>query len=153
MLSTNMISNEKRCQNLIESAQRAFTKRFSGFQNIYADRLVKLKLQSLEHRCLVYALTLCFNIVHGIPALTFPDFFQFTSVHVTVQIYEGILCASQSPCKENVRKHNFAVRDLGSSQLSPISHRFRHIPLRDPNLSLVSIVTPSTTSIFKILIV
>ena len=63
--------------NLIESVQRAFTERLSGFQNIcYADRLVKLQLQSLEHRRLVYDLILCFNIVHGFSALTFSDFFS-----------------------------------------------------------------------------
>ena len=47
--------------NLIESIQRSFTKRLPGFQNLsYSDRLTKLKLQSLEHRRLIFDLIYLF---------------------------------------------------------------------------------------------
>ena len=38
----------------LESVQRRFTKRLPGFSNMsYADRLITLNLQSLEHRRLI----------------------------------------------------------------------------------------------------
>ena len=116
--------------NLIESVQRAFTKRLPGLQNIcYADRLVKLQLQSLEHWRLVYDLILCFNIVHGFSALTFRIF----SVYLIVQIYVGILCASQFLLQGITFVYTFfAVK------IVPIWNS-----LRD------SLVTSSTTSLFK----
>ena len=66
--------------DLIEGVQRAFTKRLPGFANkTYAERLQLLQIQSLEHRRLLYDLTLCFNIVHGFTALSFEDFFSLSN--------------------------------------------------------------------------
>jgi len=63
--------------NLLETVQRGFTKRIPGFWNLsYAERLNRLQLQSLEHRRLLSDLVLCFNIVHGLIALPFDDFFK-----------------------------------------------------------------------------
>jgi len=68
--------------DLIEGVQRAFTKRLPGFANkTYAERLKLLQIQSLEHRRLLYDLTLCFNIVHGFTALSFDDFFSLSNIH------------------------------------------------------------------------
>ena len=57
----------------------------SGFWNLsYAERLNRLQLQSLEHCRLLSDLVLCFNIVHGLTASPFGDFFTLhnnTSPH------------------------------------------------------------------------
>ena len=56
----------------IESVQRSFTKRLPGFAKLtYAERLINLNLQSLEHRRLLSDLAMCYNIVHGCCALRF----------------------------------------------------------------------------------
>ena len=116
--------------NLIESVQRAFTKRLPGFQNIcYADRLVKLQLQSLEHRRLVYDLILCFNIVHGFSALTFSDFFSLPN---STNLRGHSLRLAVPLARNNIRKHFFAVK------IVPI---WNSLP--------DSLVTSSTTSLFK----
>jgi hypothetical protein len=65
--------------NNIESVQRSFTKRFPGLNNLsYADRLLYLNLQSLEHRRLIYDLVTCYNIVYNRIANAFDDFFNFS---------------------------------------------------------------------------
>ena len=65
--------------NNIESVQRSFTKRLPGFNNMsYADRLLYLNLQSLEHRRLCYDLVTCYNIVYNRIANAFDDFFTFS---------------------------------------------------------------------------
>ena len=65
--------------NNIESVQRSFTKRLPGFNNLsYADRLLNLNLQSLEHRRLCYDLVTCYNIVYNHIANAFDDFFTFS---------------------------------------------------------------------------
>jgi hypothetical protein len=70
--------------NMLEGVQRAFTKRLPGFSNLsYEDRLTKLQLQSLEHRRLLFDLTMCFNIIHGFTALNFDDFFIFSKTTST----------------------------------------------------------------------
>ena len=52
---------------LIESIQRKFTKRIPGLHDLtYADRLAHLKITTLERRRLVFDLTLCFKILHGL---------------------------------------------------------------------------------------
>ena len=46
----------------IESLQQSYTKRLTGFNKLtYSERFHKLKLQSLEHRCLICDLVLCYN--------------------------------------------------------------------------------------------
>ena len=119
--------------NLIESAQRAFTKRLPGFQNMcYADRLAELQLQSLEHRRLIYDLTLCFNIDHGSFALAFSNFFSLLN---NTNLRGHSLLLAVPLAKNNVRKNFFAIRVV------PI---WNSLP--------DSLVTSSTTSIFKIFI-
>ena len=116
--------------NLIESAQRAFTKKLPGFQNIcYADRLDKLQLQSLEHRRLVYDLILCFNIVHGFSALAFSDFFRLPN---STNLRGHSLRLAVPLARYNFRKHFFAAK------IVPI---WNSLP--------DSLVTSSTTSLFK----
>ena len=94
--------------NFVESIQRSFTKRIPGFRNLsYAERLTKIKLPSLEHRRLIYDLTLCFKIVHGTSAITFSDFFsQPNSQNLRGHPFRLAIPLS----KNNVRKHFFAVR-------------------------------------------
>ena len=62
----------------IESVQRSFTKRLPFGKSLsYAERLANLKLQSLEHRRLIFDLVLVFKIIHGFSCLNFTDFFSF----------------------------------------------------------------------------
>ena len=58
----------------VESVQRYFTKRLSGLSQLsYRDRLVKLDLQTLERRRLVYDLVFCYKILHGLCEVSLPD--------------------------------------------------------------------------------
>ena len=65
----------------IERIQKRFTKRACIMCNIpfkdYNDRLVKLNLQSLQHRRIVFDLILIFKIINGLSDLQFDDFFTF----------------------------------------------------------------------------
>ena len=45
----------------------------------YAERLTNLKLQSLEHRRMIFDLILVFKIIHGFSCLHFDDFFSFAN--------------------------------------------------------------------------
>ncbi|MFZ2538165.1 MAG: reverse transcriptase family protein [Oscillospiraceae bacterium] len=64
--------------NAIEKVQKNFTKRLPGLKNYpYSERLNILKIQSLEHRRLLADLTFCYNIVHGLSAVTFDSMFKF----------------------------------------------------------------------------
>ena len=68
----------------IESVQRRYTKRLPGFKNLtYADRLIKLKIQSLEQRRLITDLVTCFSIVRGFSSIQFSDLFKFIPQHST----------------------------------------------------------------------
>ena len=70
--------------NQVEGIQRIFTKRLPGLANLsYTDRLSLLKLQSLEHRRLLFDLLMCFKIVRGYTGLSFDDFFSFSKVTST----------------------------------------------------------------------
>ncbi|MFZ2537611.1 MAG: reverse transcriptase domain-containing protein, partial [Oscillospiraceae bacterium] len=94
--------------DLVESVQRSFTKRLPGFAQLtYTERLVNLNLQSLEHRRLLFDLTMCYNIIHGCSALSFGDFFAFSNKSTT---RGHSLKLSAHLCKSNIRKHFFAVR-------------------------------------------
>src|SRR5260221_3268848 len=56
--------------NLIEGVQRRFTKRLFGlFDFSYGDRLILLKLHTLEHRRLLLDLHMCYKILHGLVEL------------------------------------------------------------------------------------
>ena len=49
----------------------------------FLQRTTKLKMQSLEHRRLLGDLVVCFNIIHGLSALQFNDFFKFSNTSRT----------------------------------------------------------------------
>ena len=60
----------------IESVQRHFTKRLHGLcLKNYSERLTACSLHSLELRCLIADIVLCYKIVHGLVALNCNDFF------------------------------------------------------------------------------
>ena len=64
----------------IESVQRSFTNRLPFCKSLsYAERLANLKLQSLEHRRLIFDLVLVFIIIHGFSCLNFTDFCSFAN--------------------------------------------------------------------------
>ena len=92
----------------IESVQRAYTKRLLGLQNLsYKERLTKLKMQSLEHRRLLSDLVVCYNIIHGLSALQFNDFFKFSNSSRT----RGHNLRLETPLiKNNTRRNFFAHR-------------------------------------------
>ena len=99
---------QKSSINAVESVQRAFTKRLSGLTDLsYNERLVNLKLQSLEHRRLLSDLTMCFNIVHGFTALQVADFFTFSTTSTT---RGHSLKLVAPPFRNNVRKFVFSSR-------------------------------------------
>ena len=93
---------------LIEGVQRSFTKRLPGLSNLtYAERLTTLKLQSLEHRRLIFDLVMCFEIVHGLNALKFDDFFTFPNLSTT----RGHPLKLATPiAKKDVKKYFFFTR-------------------------------------------
>jgi hypothetical protein len=62
--------------DLLENVQRNFTKRLQGLQDFsYEERLTRCGLVSLELRRLRKDLTLCYQIVNGLIALDFKEFF------------------------------------------------------------------------------
>ena len=66
----------------LEMVQKKFTKRIPNLSELnYNDRLHSLKLQSLEHRRLIYDLVLCYKIVHNNSCMTFTDLFKFPSMN------------------------------------------------------------------------
>jgi hypothetical protein len=68
----------------LESVQRNFTKKLSGLCDLpYDERLAKCGLVSLELRRLRKDLGLCYQIVNGLIALNFADFFTADTNHRT----------------------------------------------------------------------
>ena len=66
----------------IEKVQKKFTKRIPNLSDLnYNDRLHSMKLQSLEHRRLIYDLVLCNKIVHNNSCMTFTDLFKFSNIN------------------------------------------------------------------------
>ena len=53
----------------------------------YIERLTLLNLQSLEHRCLIHDLILCFNIIHNRIAITHNVFVQLSEYFIYLFIY------------------------------------------------------------------
>ena len=85
------------------SVQRSFTKRLPGFANLTnAERLTNLKLDSLEQH---FYLTMCYNIVHGLSAVSFDDIFTFNNT--CTRGHSLKLNVSVAKC--DVRKYSFAV--------------------------------------------
>ena len=62
----------------IERVQRKFTKRLLGCSKLsYADRLARLKLESLEVRRLRHDVILTYKILFGLTDMNQSDFFTF----------------------------------------------------------------------------
>ena len=56
------------------------TKLITGCQHLpYSERLSFLRLESLEHKCLLADLTMTYNIIHGHSSITKSDFFKPTT--------------------------------------------------------------------------
>ncbi len=65
--------------DLVESVQRKFTKRISGFYNIpYCDRLAQLKLDPLEYRRLVFDIVMVYKILYGLVDIDCTQFFTLS---------------------------------------------------------------------------
>ena len=105
----------------IESVQRSFTKRLPGFANLtYAERLTNLKLDSLEQRRMHFDLTMCYNIVHGLSAVSFDDSFTFNN-----SCTRGHSLKLNVPvAKCDVRKYSFAVRVVPIWNSLPEKNRY-----------------------------
>ena len=92
----------------IESVQRNLTKRLPGLKDVaYSERLNNSQLQSLEHRRLINDLIFCYNIVHGLSAIHFSNFFSFTSNPSSRGHSPRI---TTSIPKSNLDKHFFSYR-------------------------------------------
>ena len=78
--------------NKIESVQRRFTKRLSGFGKLcYESRLTVLKTESLERRRLQTDLIICYKILNGIVNVNRDSFFVMaetsrTRGHCTINL-------------------------------------------------------------------
>ena len=66
--------------NHIESVQTSFTKRLPFCKSLsYAERLTYLRLQSFEHRRMIFDSILVFKVIHGFSCSNFDDFFSFAN--------------------------------------------------------------------------
>ena len=93
----------------LEMVQKKFTKRIPILSdlNYYNDRLHSLKLQSLEHRRLIYDLVLCYKIVHNNSCMTFTDLFKFPNINSPCRHSLHLYCPV---LKSNLHKGCFAYR-------------------------------------------
>ena len=92
----------------LESVQRRFTKRLPGFSNMsYADRLINLNLQSLEHRRLINDLVMSFKIIHGLVDIDLNDFSTISN-NTSLRWHPFKLVVPIA--RTNVRKHMFSCR-------------------------------------------
>jgi len=70
--------------NQLESVQRRFTKRLSGFNSFsYDERCTRLGINRLELRRLHADLILCYNIIHAYVSLSPDSFFTVVRDHRT----------------------------------------------------------------------
>ena len=93
---------------LIESIQRNFTERIPGCCHLsYADRLTKLKLQSLVHRRLIADIIMCYNILRQNNCLSQNDFFK---LNPNISLRGHPLKLTVPISKLNVRKFFFSNR-------------------------------------------
>jgi len=98
----------------VERVQRKFTKRHLthlGWRKLsYADRLARLKLESLKVRRLRHDLILTYKILFGLTGMNQSDFFTFADrTHSTRGHAYKLL---NSHCRVDVRKCFFAERVL-----------------------------------------
>ena len=64
----------------IERVQRSFTRRIPGLVGLsYVERLTEIQLEFLEHRRTVRDLVFVYKMLFGLVAVSFSDFFEFTS--------------------------------------------------------------------------
>ena len=104
----------------IESVQKSFTKRLPFCKPLsYAERLTNLKLQSLEHRRLIFDLVLVFKIVHGYSCLNFADFFSFSNTNRSPRGHHYRLYVPLN--KINTRKFFFSSRVIPAWNSLPLS--------------------------------
>ena len=114
----------------LESVQRSYTKRLPGYAQLpYSERLSKLKLQSLEHRRLIYDLVMCYQIVHKLNSLEFSEFFKFSNTTRT-------------------RGHNLRL-DIPLIQTNTRRNFFAYRVVKPWNSLPSSIVNAPSTSSFK----
>ena len=86
----------------------AVSLRLPGFSNMnYADRLINLNLQSLEHRRLINDLVICFKIIHGLVDIDLNDFFNISN-NTTLRGHPFKLVVPIA--RTNLRKHFFSCR-------------------------------------------
>ena len=94
---------------LIESVQRRFTKSIPGLSNVcYRQRLLCLKLETLEYRRLCFDLIQCYKIVYGLDGLKFDDFFKFKRINYSLRRHNKQLV--EMKFASDVRKHSFSLR-------------------------------------------
>ena len=94
---------------LIESVQRAFTKRLPGYLHLdYSNRLAKLEMESLELRRLHSDLIFTYKVLFGLTKINPTDFFTFSSSAHNTRGHAYKLLVNNS--RVNVRQHFFADR-------------------------------------------
>ena len=94
---------------LVESVQRRFTKRLSGYSNLaYRDRCAQLNLETLELRRLRQDLLFTYKIMFGMLNVCATDFFTLSNSGHSTRGH----CYKLSPhhCRVDIRKHFFAER-------------------------------------------
>ena len=116
---------------LIEKVQKRFTKRVPGCSHLtYADRLHKLKLQSLEHRRHIADLLMCYNILRENNCLNTSNYFI---INKNTNLRGHSLKLTVPVAKLNARRYFFSNRvvpiwnSLPSELiLSPSVQSFKH---------------------------
>ena len=115
---------------LLESVQRDFTKRLIGCSNLtYHERLLLLKMQSLEHRRLIADLIMTYNIINKNNCLNTDDFFTLNP-------------------NKNLRGHPLKI-SIPLSKLNTRSHFLSNRVVSVWNSLPTSLVLSPTISSFK----
>lgn len=93
----------------IETVQRRATKQIPGFRHLtYEERLLSLKLQSLEQRRKRGDLIETYKIIHGLYNIKAQDFFTFSTT--TTRGHSKKLMKPRA--NTNLRLHNFSYRTI-----------------------------------------
>ncbi|MEM7557303.1 MAG: reverse transcriptase family protein, partial [Cyanobacteria bacterium P01_A01_bin.84] len=95
---------------LIEKVQRRFTKRIPGLSNYsYEERLNILNLDTLQHRRIIFDLSLLHKIVHKTVDVQFSSLFEFAkNSRITRTSSKRNL--KHPRCQKKIRENFFAVR-------------------------------------------
>ena len=98
----------------VESVQKSFTRKLCQRANIhytsYDDRLMILKLESLESRRTKNDLILLFKIIHGLINIDFGRFFQFSSLGGYSLRRHSMQIIPKKVPKTNCRQNFFGLR-------------------------------------------